>query len=375
MPLGHNKRESFKSYPHVVNNAVWIPNTMIDLKNITKTYTHRGKSVNALDNVSLHIESGEIFGVVGQSGAGKSTLIRCVNLLETPTMGNVIVDGKNLVSLSSAELLKARHQMGMIFQHFNLLSSRTVFDNVALPLELAGLSKAEIKAKVDPLLALTGLADKGEHYPAQLSGGQKQRVAIARALSSEPKVLLSDEATSALDPKTTESILALLKDINRTLGVTILMITHEMEVVKSICDKVALLEHGKLVEVADTDTFFANPQSDLGKRFVEQSQQFDLPPHIAETLSKREDGASLNVKNPVIKLAFHGNHVDTPVISDLSKKFGIDVNIIQAKVEHIRTTNIGLMIAELIGDDEQTQAALEYLTTLPLKMEVLGYVE
>ncbi|MBS9777749.1 MAG: methionine ABC transporter ATP-binding protein [Gammaproteobacteria bacterium] len=348
---------------------------MIDLKNITKTYTHRGKSVNALDNVSLHIESGEIFGVVGQSGAGKSTLIRCVNLLETPTMGNVIVDGKNLVSLSSAELLKARHQMGMIFQHFNLLSSRTVFDNVALPLELAGLSKAEIKAKVDPLLALTGLADKGEHYPAQLSGGQKQRVAIARALSSEPKVLLSDEATSALDPKTTESILALLKDINRTLGVTILMITHEMEVVKSICDKVALLEHGKLVEVADTDTFFANPQSDLGKRFVEQSQQFDLPPHIAETLSKREDGASLNVKNPVIKLAFHGNHVDTPVISDLSKKFGIDVNIIQAKVEHIRTTNIGLMIAELIGDDEQTQAALEYLTTLPLKMEVLGYVE
>ncbi len=348
---------------------------MIDLKNITKTYTHRGKSVNALEDVSLHIRAGEIFGVVGQSGAGKSTLIRCVNLLESPTSGDVIVDGKNLTQLAPAELLTARHEMGMIFQHFNLLSSRTVFDNIALPLELIGLSKSEIQTKVDSLLHLTGLDDKGKHYPAQLSGGQKQRVAIARALSSEPKVLLSDEATSALDPKTTESILALLKDINRQLGVTILMITHEMDVVKSICDKVALLEHGKLVEVAEADTFFADPQSDLGKRFVAQSQQFELPPHIAEQLIQADEGESLDDAIPVIKLAFHGNSVDTPVISDLSKKFGIDVNIIQAKVEHIRTTNIGLMIAELIGDDVKTQSALDYLATLPLKMEVLGYVK
>ena len=240
---------------------------------------------------------------------------------------------------------------------------------MSLPLELVNFSKTDIKEKVGSLLALTGLEDKSEHYPAQLSGGQKQRVAIARALSSEPKVLLSDETTSALDPKTTESILTLLKDINRKLGVTIFIITHEMEVVKSICDKVALLENGKPVEVAEVDQFFANPQSELGKHFVSQSQQFELPIHIAQNLVQRGIG-----KNPVVKLAFHGNHVDTPVISDLTKKFGIDVNIIKAKVEHICTTNLGLMIAELIGNDEQTQGALDYLSTLPLKMEVLGYV-
>lgn len=343
---------------------------MIDLQNITKTYTHHGKSIHALDKVSLHIDKGEIFGVVGQSGAGKSTLIRCVNLLENPTSGKVTVDGRELTALSSADLLSARHDMGMIFQHFNLLSSRTVFDNVGLPLELAGLSKADIKAKVEPLLELTGLSDKGQHYPAQLSGGQKQRVAIARALSSEPKVLLSDEATSALDPKTTESILALLKNINRELGVTILMITHEMDVVKSVCDKVALLEYGKLVEVAEVDNFFADPQSDLGKRFVAQSQQFELPPHIAETLVQRGAG-----KYPVVKLAFHGNHVDDPVISSIARKFDVDVNIIQAKVEHIRTTNLGLMIAELIGEPKQTQSALDYLAKQPLQLEVLGDVK
>lgn len=342
---------------------------MIDLINITKTYTHRGKSIHALDDVSLHIDGGAIFGVVGQSGAGKSTLIRCVNLLETPTAGKVVVDGRELTALPSAQLLLARHDMGMIFQHFNLLSSRTVFDNVGLPLELAGLSKAKIKAKVQPLLELTGLSDKGRHYPAQLSGGQKQRVAIARALSSEPKVLLSDEATSALDPKTTESILALLKNINQELGVTILMITHEMEVVKSICDKVALLEEGKLVEVAEVAHFFADPQSDLGKRFVAQSQQFDLPAHIADTLVQRGEG------NPVIKLAFHGNHVDEPVISTLTRQFDVDVNIIQAKVEHIRTTTLGLMIAELIGNRQQTQSALDYLAQQPLQLEVLGDVK
>ncbi len=319
--------------------------------------------------MTLTIEQGEIFGVVGQSGAGKSTLIRCVNLLEAPTKGKVIVDGRELTALPSADLLSARHDMGMIFQHFNLLSSRTVYDNIALPLELAGLSKSVIKAKVEPLLELTGLSDKDRHYPAQLSGGQKQRVAIARALSSEPKVLLSDEATSALDPKTTESILALLKDINRELGVTILMITHEMEVVKSICDKVALLEYGKLVEVAEVDNFFASPQSDLGKRFVKQSQQFELPSHIQATLNQQNDGY------PVVKLAFHGNDVEKPVISDLTRKFNIDVNIIQAKIEHIGTTNIGLLIAELIGTLEQSQQALDYLNQQPLKVEVLGYVQ
>ncbi len=304
---------------------------MIKLENITKTYTHHGRLIHALDKVSLTIGRGEIYGIVGQSGAGKSTLVRCINLLEVPTSGSVTVNNRTITALSAQQLLKARHEMGMIFQHFNLLSSRTVYDNIALPLELVGKNKAEIAEKVKPLLKLTGLTDKDRHYPAQLSGGQKQRVAIARALSSEPKVLLSDEATSALDPKT--------------------------------------LENGRLVEVADVDNFFANPQSALGKRFVAQSQRFDLPAHIAETLVKRGQGSY-----PVVKLAFHGNHVDDPVISAITRQFNVDVNIIQAKVEHIRTTNLGLMIAELIGRPEQTQSALDYLQTLPLQLEVLGDV-
>lgn len=343
---------------------------MIILENITKTYTHQGRSIDALDKVSLTIQRGEIYGIVGQSGAGKSTLVRCINLLEVPTSGSVTVDNRDITRLSSAELLTARHDMGMIFQHFNLLSSRTVYDNIALPLELAGKSKSEIADKVQPLLKLTGLADKGQHYPAQLSGGQKQRVAIARALASEPKVLLSDEATSALDPKTTESILTLLKSINQQLGVTIVMITHEMDVVKSVCDRVALLEDGRLVEVAEVANFFANPQSDLGQRFVAQSQRFDLPTYWADKLTEKADSTC-----PVIKLAFHGSQVDEPVISNLTRQFGIDVNIVQAKVESIQSTSIGLMIAELAGNVQQTEQALDYLQTLPLKLEVLGYVE
>ena len=224
---------------------------MIKLSNISKTYTHKGKTIHALRGVDLDVQAGQIYGVVGQSGAGKSTLIRCVNLLERPTTGSVFVDGKDLTAMNDRQLLKARHDIGMIFQHFNLLSSRTVFDNIALPLELIGTRRKVIKEKVKSLLALTGLEDKARHYPAQLSGGQKQRVAIARALASDPKVLLSDEATSALDPKTTESILELLRDINAKLGLTILMITHEMEVVKKICHRVALIEGGELVESND----------------------------------------------------------------------------------------------------------------------------
>lgn len=343
---------------------------MIELKDITKTYTHHGKSVNALDAVSLSIAEGDIYGVVGQSGAGKSTLVRCVNLLERPTSGTVTIGGRELTAMNAKDLLAARRDMGMIFQHFNLLSSRTVYDNIALPLELFGISKDEIAKKVKPLLELTGLEDKAKHYPAQLSGGQKQRVAIARALSNSPKVLLSDEATSALDPKTTESILSLLQSINRELGVSILMITHEMEVVKSVCHRVALLEYGQLVEVADVEDFFANPHSDLGKRFVAQSQHFDLPAHIADSLVDKNNGRS-----PLIKLSFIGSAVESPVISELTRKFDIDVNIVQAKVEHIRTTNIGLMVAELQGSADKTQAALDYLNTLPLSVEVLGYVK
>ena len=327
---------------------------MITLENLKKTYRHKGREIHALHGVSLHVAPGEIYGVVGQSGAGKSTLIRCVNLLERPDSGRVIVAGQELTALAPAELLKARHKIGMIFQHFNLLASRTVYDNIALPLELVGADKKTIAAKVRPLLALTGL-------------GQKQRVAIARALAAEPQVLLSDEATSALDPKTTEDILNLLKNINEKLGLTILMITHEMEVVKQICHKVALIEDGQLVETADVDTFFTAPQSELGQRFVAQTQRFDLPDSYQQRLTA--DG-----KHPVVKIRFLGNKVDEPLLSSIARRFDVNVSIIQAKIEHIGHTTIGLIIAEILGDATRTADAVAWLQTQPVNVEVLGHV-
>ena len=340
---------------------------MITLENLKKTYRHKGREIHALHGVSLHVAPGEIYGVVGQSGAGKSTLIRCVNLLERPDSGRVIVAGQELTALAPADLLKARHKIGMIFQHFNLLASRTVYDNIALPLELVGADKKTIAAKVRPLLALTGLEDKTSHYPAQLSGGQKQRVAIARALAAEPQVLLSDEATSALDPKTTEDILNLLKNINEKLGLTILMITHEMEVVKQICHKVALIEDGQLVETADVDTFFTAPKSALGQRFVAQTQRFGLPDSYQQRLSA--DG-----KHPVVKIRFLGNKVDEPLLSSIARRFDVNVSIIQAKIEHIGHTTIGLIIAEILGDATRTADAVAWLQTQPVNVEVLGHV-
>lgn len=340
---------------------------MITLENLKKTYRHKGRDIHALNGVSLHVAPGEIYGVVGQSGAGKSTLIRCVNLLERPDSGRVIVAGQELTALAPAALFKARHKIGMIFQHFNLLSSRTVYDNIALPLELVGADKKTIAAKVRPLLALTGLEDKASHYPAQLSGGQKQRVAIARALAAEPQVLLSDEATSALDPKTTEDILNLLRDINEKLGLTILMITHEMEVVKQICHKVALIEGGQLVETADVDTFFTAPQSELGQRFVAQTQRFDLP----ESYQRRLAAGGIH---PVVKIRFLGNKVDEPLLSSIARRFDVNVSIIQAKIEHIGQTTIGLIIAEILGDSARTAEAVAWLQTQPVTVEVLGNV-
>ena len=241
---------------------------MIELNHITKHFNHKNRQVVALDDVSLTVPEGRIFGVIGASGAGKSTLIRCVNLLERPSSGTVTVDGKALMKLSPSELARERRHIGMIFQHFNLLSSRTVFQNIAFPLELDGQSKQEISKRVYELLALVGLEDKAQDYPARLSGGQKQRVAIARTLASNPRVLLCDEATSALDPATTKSILALLKDINRRLNITILLITHEMRVVKNICDEVAVISSGKLIEQGPVNEVFSNPKHELTKEFI-----------------------------------------------------------------------------------------------------------
>lgn len=302
---------------------------MIKLNNITKIFTLPDKKLTALDNVSLHVPKGQICGVIGASGAGKSTLIRCVNLLERPTHGAVIIDDVDLTQLSDAELVKTRRQIGMIFQHFNLLTSRTVFENVALPLELENKSKAEIQEKTTALLALVGLSDKHNVYPANLSGGQKQRVAIARALASDPKVLLCDEATSALDPATTQSILKLLKEINRTLGITILLITHEMEVVKRICDQVAVIDKGRLIEQGTVSEIFSNPKTELAQEFISSTFHITLPEEYLENLSDTPKHAK---SYPIIKFEFTGRSVDAPLLSQASKK-------IWCRTQYLNITN------------------------------------
>ena len=315
---------------------------------------------------------GQICGVIGASGAGKSTLIRCVNLLERPTHGAVVIDDVDLTQLSDAELVKTRRQIGMIFQHFNLLTSRTVFENVALPLELENKSKAEIQEKTTALLALVGLSDKHNVYPANLSGGQKQRVAIARALASDPKVLLCDEATSALDPATTQSILKLLKEINRTLGITILLITHEMEVVKRICDQVAVIDKGRLIEQGTVSEIFSNPKTELAQEFISSTFHITLPEEYLENLSDTPKHAK---SYPIIKFEFTGRSVDAPLLSQASKKFGVELSILTSQIDYAGGVKFGFTIAEVEGDEDAITQAKVYLMENNVRVEVLGYVQ
>ena len=345
---------------------------MIKLNNITKIFTLPDKKLTALDNVSLHVPKGQICGVIGASGAGKSTLIRCVNLLERPTHGAVIIDDVDLTQLSDTELVKTRRQIGMIFQHFNLLTSRTVFENVALPLELENKSKAEIQEKTTALLALVGLSDKHNVYPANLSGGQKQRVAIARALASDPKVLLCDEATSALDPATTQSILKLLKEINRTLGITILLITHEMEVVKRICDQVAVIDKGRLIEQGTVSEIFSNPKTELAQEFIRSTFHITLPEEYLENLSDTPKHAK---SYPIIKFEFTGRSVDAPLLSQASKKFGVELSILTSQIDYAGGVKFGFTIAEVEGDEDAITQAKVYLMENNVRVEVLGYVQ
>ena len=345
---------------------------MIKLNNITKIFTLPDKKLTALDNVSLHVPKGQICGVIGASGAGKSTLIRCVNLLERPTHGAVIIDDVDLTQLSEAGLVKTRRQIGMIFQHFNLLTSRTVFENVALPLELENKSKAEIQEKTTALLALVGLSDKHNVYPANLSGGQKQRVAIARALASDPKVLLCDEATSALDPATTQSILKLLKEINRTLGITILLITHEMEVVKRICDQVAVIDKGRLIEQGTVSEIFSNPKTELAQEFISSTFHITLPEEYLENLSDTPKHAK---SYPIIKFEFTGRSVDAPLLSQASKKFGVELSILTSQIDYAGGVKFGFTIAEVEGDEDAITQAKVYLMENNVRVEVLGYVQ
>ena len=345
---------------------------MIKLNNITKIFTLPDKKLTALDNVSLHVPKEQICGVIGASGAGKSTLIRCVNLLERPTHGAVLIDDVDLTQLSEAELVKTRRQIGMIFQHFNLLTSRTVFENVALPLELENKSKAEIQEKTTALLALVGLSDKHNVYPANLSGGQKQRVAIARALASDPKVLLCDEATSALDPATTQSILKLLKEINRTLGITILLITHEMEVVKRICDQVAVIDKGRLIEQGTVSEIFSNPKTELAQEFISSTFHITLPEEYLENLSDTPKHAK---SYPIIKFEFTGRSVDAPLLSQASKKFGVELSILTSQIDYAGGVKFGFTIAEVEGDEDAITQAKVYLMENNVRVEVLGYVQ
>ena len=341
---------------------------MIEFTHVSKDFGSGEKMVRAVRDVSLTIQDGEIFGIIGFSGAGKSTLVRCINLPERPTNGTVVVDGKEMTALSPKELRLARRKIGMIFQHFNLMPSRTVFGNVAYPLQGQGLSKQAIQNKVRKLLKLVDIADKETAYPSQLSGGQKQRVAIARALANDPKVLLCDEATSALDPQTTKAILTLLKDLNQKLNLTIVMITHEMAVVKEICDHVAIMEHGQVVEQGEVFSLFADPKQPITQNFIRTTSNLQK---IEELIAEGSPVVQLQPGEVIVRLSYIQKNVSEPLISTLSQRFQISLNIIFADIEIVQDAPIGGTVAILSGEREQITKAMEYLIEKNVGVEVL----
>lgn len=351
---------------------------MIELQHITQEYdTADGNSkFFACKDVNVHVKPGEIFGIIGRSGAGKSTLVRCINLLNRPTSGNVIVDGKDLTKLSENELRKERRQIGMIFQHFNLLSSRTVFDNVALPLELAGVSKADIRKKVEPLLDLVGLTEHANKYPSQLSGGQKQRVGIARALSSDPKILLSDEATSALDPETTQATLQLLKKINNKLGLTIVMITHEMDVVKQICHRVAVMNKGEVVEEGNVIDVFRDPKHEVTQAMLGTALAArTIPAAMKERIQKLMHGTDAKGRPMhLLRLTFVGSNTTEPVLSAACHKYNLDFNILLGQVDEVQGESYGTLTLVIMGEKADYQAAVDFIKANNVKVEELNDV-
>ena len=329
---------------------------MIEISNVTKEFD----TVKALDNVNIKIDKSDIYGIIGYSGAGKSTLIRCINRLEEVTSGKVEINGEDITKYNNKELRQVRKKIGMIFQHFNLLNSRTVYQNIAYPMEICGVPKDKIAKKIDELLELVELKDKKNSYPSQLSGGQKQRVGIARALANDPMVLLCDEATSALDPTTTLAILNLLKKINRELGLTIVIITHEMEVIKQICNKVAVMEKGRVVEQGNITDVFANPSESTTKRFV-YNISHDMP---VEFYSNKEN-------KKLVRLNFKGDITKKPVISNMIKKYAIDVNILLGGVDKLQENIVGNLVVELLGDSKEIKCAIEYLEDNNVRCEVI----
>ena len=343
---------------------------MIELTGLRKTYGGSGGSVEALRGIDLRVERGEVFGVIGRSGAGKSTLLRCINLLERPSAGRVVVEGVELTALGPAQLRDVRRRIGMIFQHFALLSSRTVRDNVALPLELAGRPRSEIDAAVDPMLEFVGLAALADRYPAQLSGGQAQRVGIARALAARPAVLLCDEATSALDPETTASILALLREVNTAFGVTIVLITHEMNVIKSVCDRVAVLDAGRIVEQGDVREIFLHPTAPVTRTFVGEPDAAELSAMLGAPLARTANHHA----NAIWRLGFSESARES-IVTNLVRRFPLELNIVSGAIERVGGEPLGALVVEVDADPSAREDALRYLDSVGVRVDILGYVE
>jgi D-methionine transport system ATP-binding protein len=334
---------------------------LIEIFNISKNFGNGKSQIDAVKNVSLKIDKGEIFGIIGLSGAGKSTLIRCLNRLEDPTEGNIFIDGVDLMQLSKEDLRKERKEIGMIFQHFNLLYQKTVYENIAFPLQLEKMEKTKIDDRVNELLDYVDLKDKKHSYPSELSGGQKQRVAIARAIVNNPKILLSDEGTSALDPKTTHSILNLLKKIRDELDITIVMITHQMEVVKEVCDRVAIMENGQVIEENTVENLFKEPKTKIAKTFI-SSLQGNIEDEIINPNEFR---------GKLIRLSFLGDSSKKPIISKVIKNFNIDVNILSGNINKLQSTSVGHLILELIGEDEEISKVFSFLKNEDVHVEVI----
>lgn len=337
---------------------------MIEFENVSKVFRTKGNTVQALKNVNLKIETGDIYGIIGFSGAGKSTLVRTINALEKPTEGRVLIDGEDINKLSSSQLRKKRKSIGMIFQQFNLLETKTVYDNVALPLKLNKVPKDRIRKKVDEILKFVELEDKKDAYPAKLSGGQKQRVGIARSLATEPSILLSDEATSALDPKTTAAILKLLKKINKELHITIVLITHEMNVIQSICNHVAVMEKGEVVEKGDVIDVFSRPQKSITKNFVKTVINDSVPERLVSGIIKDER----NYK--ILRLKFLDSDSTESVLAMANKKFDVETNILFANISEIQDRILGIIIVQIIGSPGEIEKAEKYFDS-----QNVGHVE
>lgn len=345
--------------------------TIIDLKKITVAFKDGENQVQAVKDVDLQVEKGDIYGIVGYSGAGKSTLVRAINLLQKPTSGEVHINNQNLLKLKPVELRQARTKIGMIFQHFNLMKSRTILGNVEYPLLKTKLSKKDRIQRATELLKLVGLEQRKNDYPRQLSGGQKQRVAIARALANNPDILISDEATSALDPKTTLSILKLLKRLNQTLGLTIVLITHEMQAVKEICNHVAVMQKGKIVERGNIEDIFSTPQKKLTQEFI------NIATNVGPAVEKVTENPSfklLTQKQQLVQLNFIGHSTEQPIISTLAKQFDVDGNILFANVEQLHEETLGFMILVLTGESKNIETAIQFLKENQVRVKRLNEV-